>query len=98
MLHKFVFGSLGWTPYEYYTAAPYELFCACEGFFDKEDRLAQMMRIASYRIHQSLVQKPLRIDDYWPLYFDNLNHETGEKISQLTQEDFDRIKKVHGIN
>lgn len=34
------------------------------------DSLAQMFRMASFRIHQSLVQKPLSLTDFWPLWAD----------------------------
>lgn len=57
-----------------------------------------MMRIASYRIHQSLVQKPLRLTEYWPLYLDKSHQEAEQKFEQLTQEEYENIKKLHGIN
>ena len=57
--------------------------------------MAAMMRTASYRIHQSLVEKPLAIEDYWRLWSDGKK----EKIDiVMTSEMFEMIKKAHGIN
>ena len=76
-MHKFAFGQLGWKPYEYFTSSPYEFFAASEGYFDKEDLAAANLRLASYRIHQSLVEKPLKIEDFWPLWGDK---KTEDKL------------------
>lgn len=37
-----------------------------------------MFRFAAYRIHQSLVQKHLTINEFWPLWRDKKT--TGDKI------------------
>lgn len=82
------------TPYEYYTSSPYEFYAACEGYFDKIDIEAGMLRIASYRIHQSLVTKPLSISEYWPLRGDK--KPESERIV-MTPEMFEGIKKIHNL-
>lgn len=55
---------------------------------------AQNFRLASYRIHQSLVTKPLRIEEYWPLKGDK--KPTEEKIT-MTREMYAEIKKAHNL-
>ena len=52
-----------------------------------------MLRIASYRIHQSLVEKPLSLDDYWKI--DEVK-EMDEMI--MTPDLFNEIKKKHGLS
>jgi hypothetical protein len=80
---------LGWKPKEYYLSSPYEFFAACEGYFDKIEHNASMLRLASYRIHQSLVGKDaLKISDYWPLSSDKPIEQkrivvTKEKIAEI---------------
>lgn len=55
-----------------------------------------MLRMASYRIHQSLVQKPLRIKDYWPLPTDN---DEKDNVRYVVDNDMlERINKAHGTN
>lgn len=85
---------LGWTPFEYYTSSPYEVFAACEGYFDKMDIEAQNLRLASYRIHQSLVTKPVSIEKYWPLRGDKV--QTEDKII-MTRDMYAEIKKAHNL-
>lgn len=55
---------------------------------------AQMFRISSYRIHQSLVQKPLRLSEYWPLWAD----KKEEEEFVMTKEMYEEIKKAHKLN
>jgi hypothetical protein len=66
-----------------------------EGYFDKMDSLAQMIRIGSYRIHQSLVKKPLKIEDFWPLWGDKKH--ASEKFV-MSREMYAEIKKAHNLN
>lgn len=84
---------LGWTPYEYYTSSPYEVVAACEGYFDKMELEKANLRFASYRIHQSLVTKPLSLEKYWPLKGDK---PKTEKIV-MTRDMYDEIKKAHNL-
>ena len=83
---------MGWKPYEYYTSSPYEFFAASEGYFDKKDLEAANLRFASYRIHQSLVQKPLSLEDYWPLE----KKKPDEKVV-MTKEMYGQIKKSYNL-
>lgn len=94
MVHKFAFGQLGWKPYEYYTCSPYDFFAASEGYFDKMDNQAADIRWASYRIHQSLVEKPLKIEEFWPLWGDKKKDD--DKLV-MTKEMYDQIKKIHNL-
>lgn len=55
------------TEREYYTNSPYVNYCKMKGYDERREDDASMLRIASYRIHQSLVQKPMKLAEYWPL-------------------------------
>lgn len=59
------------------------------------DSVAEMLRLGSFRIHQSLVEKPLRMEDFWPLWWDK--KKTSERIV-LTDEMKEAILKAHGLN
>ncbi len=52
-----------------------------------------MMRIASYRIHQSLVEKPLSITQYWPLRGE---HDVKETLV-VDKEMLEKIKRIHKL-
>jgi hypothetical protein len=73
--------------------SPYEFYATCEGYLDKIDTEAKMMRIASYRIHQSLVEKPLSIIDYWPLRGEYDVKETFV----VDKEMLANIKRIHKL-
>jgi len=73
-------------------SSPYEFFAACEGYFDKIEHEMSVARLASYRIHQSLVTKALKIEQYWPLESDK---KPEVKQFVMTQEERDRILKLH---
>lgn len=53
--------------FEYYTNTPYTNFCKLEGYLDKEKKILEVQRFAAWRIHQSLVSKPLSINKFWPI-------------------------------
>jgi hypothetical protein len=55
---------------------------------------AQNFRLASYRIHQSLVAKPVPIEEYWPLKGDK--KKPTEKIV-MTRDIYAQIKKAHNL-
>lgn len=55
---------------------------------------ASMQRIASYRIHQSLVQKPFTITEYWPLPSDK---KQSRDTFYMTPEMLQKIKKAHNL-
>ena len=55
-----------------------------------------MMRIASYRIHQSMVEKPLNIDDYWPI--EGLEKAPEIKPAIANKEIINQIRKAHNYN
>lgn len=56
---------------------------------------AESLRWASYRIHQSLVEKPLKIEDFWPLWGDK--KKAPDEIPVMTKEMYDEIKKIHNL-
>lgn len=73
--------------------SPYEFYATCQGHFDKMDTEAKMLRIASYRLHQSLVEKPLSIIEYWPLRDEVEVKETMVVDAELLAT----IKRVHKL-
>ena len=92
-MHKFAFGELGWLPYDYYCSTPYDFFAACEGYFDKCDRETRMHRLMAYRVHQSLVEKPIPIEDFAPVW----NDSKANPEFEITQEFFDELAKTHNL-
>lgn len=70
------------------------MYCAIEGHLEGVNSLAEMMRISSYRIHQSLVEKPLSIEKYWPLPSDK---ESTEEGLIMTPDLLEKIKEIHGL-
>ena len=64
-----------------------------EGYAEKKKETAKMLRIASYRIHQSLVEKPLSLTEYWPIQGETEQRET----IVIDQETIDYIKKIHNV-
>ena len=71
--------------------------CMVEGYFDKMDRMAAIMRIASYRIHQTWAGKEaMNIHDYWPLFADKQQEKIEEDIV-MDAEMYFLIKQAHGI-
>lgn len=52
------------------------------------------LRWASYRIHQSLVEKPAKIEDFWPLWGDK-KKETEQLV--MTPEMYHKIKQIHNL-
>ncbi len=87
-------GVIGLSEYEYYTNLPYTNYCKLKGYEDRVEHEAVMLRIASYRIHQSLVQKPLSITDYWPLPSDK---ETKKDTLFVSRDILKQIKQAHGL-
>lgn len=64
------------------------------GYEERIETDAAMMRIASYRIHQSLVEKPLTIQKYWPLPSDK---SQSRDTYFMTKEMLEKIKKAHKL-
>lgn len=86
-------GILGLSEYEYYTNSPYVNYCKEIGYYKRLDDLQHIHRFASYRLHQSLVKKPLNIDKFWQI---------GEKknefeVPTFTPETWAEMKKTHGL-
>ena len=72
---------------------------ACQGYFDKQKELAQMMRIASYRIHQSLVQKPLSMNEFWPIGDDKTESKkiVWGDTKEEAEEFYKKVKQAHNL-
>lgn len=50
-------------------------------------------RFAAYRIHQSMVQKPIKdIDKFW-----QIGQKKQVELPKFTAEDFQKIKETHGL-
>jgi hypothetical protein len=64
-----------------------------EGYFDKELKLAGMLRISSFRIHQSLCGKDsLDIEAFWPLKGDR------QKSNDTFTADREMVEKIMAIH
>jgi hypothetical protein len=85
-------GTLGLSEYEYYTNSPYVNYCKEKGYFSKIETKRDIIRFASYRIYQSLQQKPVSIEKFWQ----TKEEKPVEKI-QYTKEEWAKIKQIHGI-
>ncbi len=65
------------------------------GYYNEREELAQMMRISSFRLHQSLVQKPLKIHEFWALPSDKIASKNNVK-KYVDQQMIDAINLAHG--
>lgn len=74
-------------------SSPQELYDAREGYLSKMEDDVLVHRFAAYRIHQSLVQKPLSIDAFWPLK--KSDGKNDKKV--ISREQWDKLKLVHKI-
>lgn len=72
--------------------SPQDFKDAREGYYHNRDNQISVQRFAAYRIHQSLVQKPLTIEQFWPMS----DHTEPEK-KEIDQETWDRIKRLHKV-
>ena len=63
-------GELKIPPSVYYTMTQYEFFCACKGHANAERIYWENMRWGFFRVHQSMVEKPLSLTDFWLLATD----------------------------
>lgn len=54
-----------------------------------------MMRVASFRIHQSLVEKPLTIEDFWPIDGNQIDEEQNELI--MPDELIEQVLNAHNL-
>lgn len=83
---------------EYYTNLPYVNYCKMKGHEERVEDEASMMRIASYRIHQSLVQKPMKLQEYWPLPSDKkVSHVQKYMTREMLEKIQKRIKKIKDV-
>jgi len=76
---------------------PYEVEMALLGYYEEREELAGMIRIGSYRLHQSLVTKPLKIHEFWALPSDKISAK--EQVKKFVDEEMLKIiNKAHGTN
>ena len=74
---------------------PIEFYAACEGYVERKEEDAKLLRFASYRISESMAgTKALgTIDRFWPIGDDN----NKKKIEPMTKERYEAIIKRHNI-
>lgn len=65
-----------------------------EGYIAERKEESLKLRIASYRIHQSLVEKPLTLEKYWPI--DDIEDDNPDELI-MTPEILEQIKKMHNL-
>jgi len=89
-------GKLGWTAYQYYTALPVEFYAACDGYNEKQEEKAKVIRFAAYRIAESMAgTKALgSIEKFWPM---NGDEQPKKQIPKFTKEQYDAILNRHKI-
>ena len=80
------------SPREFYLMKPYEFFCAVEGYSEKREMETEVLRFATFRIHQSLVEKPLSIEKFWPM-----KNDVAPDVVEVTQEWKDKLKLMHNL-
>ncbi len=85
-------GVLGLSEYEYFTNSPYTNYCKEEGYYKKLEDQQHIHRFAAYRVHQSLVKKPLSIDKFW-----QIGEKKEAERKQFSIEEWQKIKEIHGI-
>ena len=100
-MHKFAVGELGWTLDRYYMSSPYEFFVASEGYFDKVDRMAEMVRNVTYTLYCANTKKEdqVSIQQWHPMFRDRLVEDKNARGSwaAMSKEERDNILKAHFI-
>lgn len=79
--------------YEYFTNSPYTNFCKEEGYYKGLEDIQHIHRFAAYRIHQSLVKKPLTLEKFWAIEVDKNPIER----KTFTPKEWEELKRVHGL-
>lgn len=71
---------------------PMEFYAACEGYLEKENDFAKLIRFASFRIAESMVGSKAigSINNFWPM-------EEPKKVEPLSKERIEAIFKRHKI-
>jgi len=89
---------LGWKPYDYYTASPYEFFAECEGYCDKQDREERRAREIAYMIYAVNSEKGKRVSkkDFWPIFGDKEDADIPS-LASTSKEMLEHIKRAHGL-
>lgn len=75
------------------------MFCATEGYFDKEDRENRRTRLIAHQTHWANVDKQhyKQPEEFWPIFGDEENKVEGGAFSETPQEMIDAIFKANGI-
>lgn len=77
-------------------SSPYEFYAAREGYLDKLNDDAGLLRIGFYRIHQSLIKDALPIQEFWPLTTDTKKQDSLEFESKEQQQKWwEDMKRIH---
>jgi hypothetical protein len=62
------FGQIGIKEYEYYTNSSYTNFCILEGWLENQQHFIEVIRFATYRLHQTFLgKKSLSINKFWTI-------------------------------
>ncbi len=86
-------GVLGLSEYEYFTNSPYTNYCKEVGYYKRLEDQQHIHRFAAYRLHQSMVKKPIKdIDKFW-----QIGEKKQVEFPKFTAEDFKKIKEIHGV-
>lgn len=85
---------MGWLPYDYYMATPYEFLAALEGYYDKLEQQAGITRLSTFYIIKALGAKIKKPQDFWPMFGDELQPKDTFVVDA---EMWEKIKKTHKI-
>jgi len=85
---------LGWKPYDYYMASPYEYFCAVEGYFDKLEHHVSAIRLSTFFMLKAQGAKIKKPKDFWPMFTDE--KPSNEKWV-ITPEMYEQILKKNKV-
>lgn len=77
---------------------PIEFYAACDGYNEKQDDKAMVIRFAAYRIAESMVgTKALgSIDKFWPIN-EKKSEQEVKNIQPMTRDQYDAIINRHKI-
>lgn len=92
---KFALGKLGWSAYQYYTSLPIEFYAAAEGYIEKQNEKAKLIRFASFRMAESMAGSKAigDIERFWPMADD----QPKKSIQPMTKDEYDAIIKRHNV-
>lgn len=85
-------GSFGWTEYDFYCSTLRGFINAQRGYHEEKKVLQHYLRRVTWVIHSSLVSKPMKPEEIWPIEGDEKQSGISESLLQRLKEH----KEKHG--